>query len=137
MREIEGAKMYGKHFTSMYEGSMIGAGCHVFTTWGYVIAKTIAGRVELNPKLMAMLFGHCTPEDVERAIDYLCQPDPQSRNQDHEGRRLVKEGQFQYFVPSHEFYNKIRSEADRREYNRIKQREHRLRAKAATSTQIP
>lgn len=121
--------MYGKHFASMYEGSMMGAGCHVFATWGYIISRTVAGRVELNPRLIATVLG-CTIDDVEEALGYLCRPDPHSRNKEYEGRRLVKEGEFQYFVPSHEYYSRITSEEQRREYNRIKQTEHRARLRA-------
>ena len=31
--------MYGKHFASMYEGSLYGSGAVVFAVWGYVIAE--------------------------------------------------------------------------------------------------
>jgi hypothetical protein len=54
-------------------------------------------------------------------------PDPRSRNKLHEGKRLVKEGEYQYFIPSWETYHEIKNADDRREYNRIKQREYRER----------
>ena len=37
---------FGKHFVSMYEGSMFGAGLNVFAVWGYVIAHVQQERVE-------------------------------------------------------------------------------------------
>lgn len=50
--------MYGKVFPEMYTGSMLGAGCHVFATWGYAISSCDAkGFVELNPVLLATLLG--------------------------------------------------------------------------------
>ncbi len=64
---------------------------------------------------------------LEKAIEYLCEPDPQSRSDAFEGRRLVKEGQFAYHVPSHERYRAIQHEGDRREYLRKKKRESRAR----------
>ena len=125
--------MYGKAFASMYEGSMYGAGCNVFAVWGYIIAHAVAGRIELNPKKVADALGG-TLEEIQAAMDYLQQPDAESRNQEYEGRRLVREGQFQYFVPSHEHYRRIQDEAQRREYNRVKQAEHRARKKREEAT---
>jgi hypothetical protein len=116
--------MYGKHFESMYEGSMYGAGVAVFAVWGYVIAHTQKSRVELNPKKLSDTLGG-TLEEITAAISYLEQPDLNSRFKEHDGRRLIKEGQFQYFVPSHEHYRMMRNSEERREYNRNKQAEYR------------
>lgn len=116
--------MWGKHFESMYEGSMYGAGTNVFAVWGYVISHTRAGRVELNPKKLADTLGG-TMEEIQKAIEYLMSPDPHSRHKEHQGRRLLKEGEFQYFLPSWASYQQIRNEEERREYNRNKQREYR------------
>lgn len=118
--------MFGKHFESMYEGSMYGAGVNVFAVWGYVIAKAQRSRVELNPRKLADTLGGSVKE-IEEAIGYLCKPDAESRFKEHNGRRLVKEGEFQYFVPSHEYYRSIKSEEHRREYNRVKQAEYRAK----------
>ena len=121
--------MYGKIFASTFGGSMYGAGPEVFAVWGYVIANTVNSRVELNPRPLAGTIG-TTPAKIEEAIEFLCRPDPESRNPIHEGRRLVKEGQFQFLVVSHEIYRAIRNEDDRRAYNAQKMREHREREKA-------
>jgi hypothetical protein len=119
--------VYGKHFSSMYSGSMVGAGLNVFAVWGYVIANAVDSRVELNPKLLAMILG-CKEKEIITAIEYLTAPDPNSRSKDHEGRRLLPDGQFQYTVPTHETYRRILNEDERREYNRRKQAEHRAKA---------
>jgi len=105
---------------------MYGAGLAVFAVWGYVIAKVRESTIELNPKKLADTLGGTT-EEVERAIEYLTKPDPESRHKEDEGKRLVREGQFQYRVPSWKHYQEMRNEADRREYNRIKQAEHRAK----------
>jgi hypothetical protein len=65
---------------------------------------------------------------ISVAIDTLCGPDEQSRSKDHEGRRLIREGEFQYFVTGHSKYRAMRDESDRREYNRIKKAESRARS---------
>lgn len=120
--------MFGKHFESNYTGSMYGAGPVVFAVWGYVIAMTRNSTVELNPVMLGNILG-CSAEEVTQAIEKLCAPDPKSRNREHEGRRLIREGEFQYHVTGWERYNAIRSEEDRRCYQREWQREYRRRRK--------
>lgn len=126
--------MYGKLFASTFTGSMMGQGPAVFATWGYVIAHAVNGQVELNTRLVAVVLG-CTVEQVDAAVAVLCAPDPNSRSKEDDGRRLIREGQFAYHVVNHAKYNAMRNESDRREYNRIKQREHRERAKLASVPQ--
>lgn len=110
----------------MYEGSMVGAGLDVFGVWNYCIIRNRSGIIELNPKLLAFVLG--AKEDViAGAIEKLCRPDPQSRSQDHEGRRLIKDGQFQYRMVNWATYDALKTAADLREYNRRKQAEHRER----------
>ena len=101
--------MFGKHFASTYTGSMLGAGADVFAVWGYVIGNTVDSQVELNPRLLAAVIG-MAPEAVERAIAYLCAPDAQSRNKIHDGRRLLREGEFAYRVTGHALYRAVGSE---------------------------
>lgn len=122
--------MYGKLFASTFTGSMVGSGPVVFATWGYAIAHAVDSQVELNPVLLSAVLG-CPQEQVTAAIGVLCAPDPNSRSKADEGRRLVREGQFAYRVVNHAKYNAMRHEGDRREYNRIKQQEHRDRKRAA------
>lgn len=122
--------MYGKFFAQAFEGSMYGAGAHVFALWGYVIAHTIDSRVEINPKKVADSIG-MTEEQVQKALDYLCAPDSRSRSDEHDGRRLIKEGQFQYYVTNHRAYRNIKNADELREYNRKKQEESRKRRKKA------
>ena len=116
--------MYGKHFASMYTGSMFGAGAIVFAVWGYVIGNTVESQVELNPKLLAAILGE-SEEGVTTAIATLCAPDKASRNKGTDGRRLVREGEFAYRVVNHANYRRVRDESDRREYNRAKKAEGR------------
>lgn len=105
---------------------MLGAGAAVFAVWGYVIAITREGQVELNPIHVGALLG-MTPESVTEAIAYLTAPDARSRSKADDGRRLVKEGEFAYRVPTWRAYRSVRNEEDRRAYNRQKQQEHRAK----------
>jgi hypothetical protein len=112
-----GDTMYGKIFAACFTGSMVGAGTNVFAVWAYVIANTVAGFVELNPTLLAATLG-TTQQDVLDAIAYLCAPDPESQNPEHDGARLVPVNKFVYEVPSHKHYRAIHSENDRKSYMR-------------------
>jgi uncharacterized phage protein (TIGR02220 family) len=121
--------MYGKIFSSLFTGSMYGAGSSKFALMGYVIAnmkpdKTVGFQVELNVKDLASRIGE-TQEVIQEAIDFLCAPDPESRSEAEEGRRLVKLGAFDYKVVNGVKYDQIRNEEERREKNRIRQEKFR------------
>ena len=116
--------MYGRHFESMYSGSMYGGGFGLFAVWGYVIAKRNGDQIELNPHILAHIFGESL-KSIEIIIEKLCSPDEHSRSKTQEGRRLVRLGQFLYQVVNAGEYDKIASEKDRQVYLRQKQRESR------------
>jgi len=127
--------MYGKIFGSLFTGSMMGVGANVIAVWAYVIAHSHGGQVELNPKLVGVQIG-MTPEEVELAVAYLCAPDPASRSKNEGGRRLVREGEYAYRVVNHDSYLKVRNEEERREYNRVKQQEHRAKLRESTTSKV-
>jgi hypothetical protein len=131
--------MYGKHFGTMYEGSMIGAGAVVFAVMGYVIARqvpdaVVGSQVELNPKLLSFVLGE-SEASVEKAIEFLCLPDAKSRTPTNDGRRLVRVGEYAYQVVNGAKYSAIRDEEQRREQNRDAQR--RFRAKKRVKKGLP
>jgi len=128
--------MFGKHFASMYSGSMFGKPAIVFAVWGYVIAHARVSRrdgqayVELNPTLLAAIFS-TTPAEIVEAIATLEAPDPASRTKTSGGRRieLISEGRhfgpMQFRVINGAKYREMRDEDERREYFREKKREQR------------
>jgi hypothetical protein len=127
---LRGLILYGKHFESMYTGSMFGVGPTVFAVWGYVISHTKKdGFTELNPQLLGAVIG-CPPEEIETAIEFLCSPDERSRSKDEDGRRMIREGEFDYRVVNYTSYRNILNEDERRAYNRLKKRESRARQKS-------
>ena len=129
--------MYGKLFTSMYEGSMVGSGSPVFAVWCYCIAKADPDEhtVELNPTLLSAIIGD-SKEKIKEAISFLTAPDPDSHCKEHEGSRITHVGGFTYFIVTHEHYREIRSNDDRRAYNREMQRRHRERVKGGTEEDV-
>jgi len=121
---------FGKAFAQMYEGSMAGSGSHVFAVWGYIIAHTDPNThtVRLNPKVLSAAIGD--PCDrIQEAIDVLCQPDPNSTTPDHDGRRLLHQSGFEYFVVTHEKYRGIKTGFDRTAYQREYMRKYREQEK--------
>ena len=129
MAGVRGFGGWGKIFESLFEGSMVGSGPTVFAVWSYVIAKTQApGLVELNPKLLAGVIGG-EVEKIREAIEFLSSPDPDSRGIEHEGRRLVHQHAFQYFVPQWEFYRAKRDAEAKNEYMRNYMAERRAKEK--------
>jgi len=120
--------MFGKHFSSMYTGSMVGSGTLAFAVWGYCIANHDQdGFIEVNPKLLATIFGDTTPEEIQAVLDQFCEPDKQSRTPEQEGRRLTKEGPFLYHMVNAVKYRKLKDLDARRRQNREAQRRRRVK----------
>ena len=127
--------MFGKHFASMYEGSLYGAGAVVFAVWGYVIATQVPDRalgsvVLLNPRKLADTLGESV-DGVEAAISRLCSEDSKSTTKKEGGRRLKRVGEFEYHVVNGAKYRAIRNEDERREQNREAKRRERLKKAGA------
>ena len=116
--------MYGKHFESMYTGSMFGKPFSMYAVWGYVISHQRQSRkdgkfyVELNPEFMSALFAS-TAEEVISVIQCFCEKDFKSRSQEQDGRKLVPtfEGQLhggpmEFWVVNGKKYKEIRDETE-------------------------
>lgn len=67
-------------------------------------------------------------EDCEVALKKFRDPDPYSRTKDFEGRR-IEEIDGGWLLLNHAKYREMMSAAERREYQRVKQAEYRLRKK--------
>ncbi len=128
---------YGKHFESMYTGSMFGMGADVFAVWGYVISSMrvtkLEAHAELNPRLIGAVIG-MSVERVVAAIAKLEEPDPQSRSESHGGSRLVAvtkktPGPVQYLVVNGYKYRYTPDEQSKREKDRNRQRRARAKKK--------
>lgn len=116
------AYMFGKHYASMYTGSMRGKGALVFAVMGYVVANgepdgSGGGCVELNPEVLAFLIGD-KAERVEEVIREFCAVDPRSRSQEEGGKKLIKVGVYMYRIVNFKKYRDMRSRGDRMEQNR-------------------
>jgi len=119
--------MYGKIYEQTFTGSMCGKGSTVFAVWSYVIANTKADHlVEVNPKLVATAIG-CPEKEVVAALKLFLSPDKESRSQEHKGRRLLRKGQFLYYVTGHGRFRNCKDDDQRRDYMRQYMRDRRKR----------
>lgn len=126
---------FGLLYESTFTGSMVGTSPVVFAVWGYVVACGYGGQVTLNPRLLAPILG-TTVADVEAAIRFHCQPDPDSRSSADEGRRLRHVAGFTYEIVNHDVYRNAKALEERRAYNRAKQRASRERSSSTTEVTI-
>lgn len=98
-----------------------------FAVWGWIISHQVPNRgrneftVEVDPGLVAYQIGKVTEEEVRRQIEEFCQPDEKSRTKDEEGRKLVEINPYCYRVVNGAYYDQLRREEHRREYNRVRQ----------------
>lgn len=128
--------MYGKVFASMYEGSLVGAGPIVFSVWTYALAKAEPQFSEqkmvvtLNPVILASAIGQTTPEEVRKAIAFLCAPDPHSRSPAEGGKRLLQVAPLDYLIVNGWKYREMRHQQSRRESNRLAQSRWRQKQRA-------
>lgn len=118
--------MFGKHYESMYTGSMRGKGAVAFAVWGYIIShvKPPDYELELNPDVVAFLIGE-PEESISAAIEQFCSPDPKSRTQDHEGRKLIRRGVYLYHVVNGKGYHDIKNEEDKKAFWRDEKKKQR------------
>ena len=125
--------MFGKVFESMFTGSMVGSGPTVFAVWVYAIVNAKPpGEVEINPRLLAVQLG-CDESDIDSALGFLQRPDPESRTATEDGRKLIREGQFLYRLPTWDHYQRVRDH----EARKAKWREDKRRQRADMSSSSP
>lgn len=112
--------MYGKTFTSLWEGSMVGQADAQLVFIFLFCHCDHEGFVEAHPAGIAAKTG--IPLDrVENTIDLLESPDPKSRSKEEEGRRIIPlDGDHVsgWKVVNYKYYRDLRRQEDRREYQR-------------------
>jgi hypothetical protein len=121
--------IFGKIFASMFEGSMYGAGAHVFAVMSFVIShmqpdKEREEHVRLNPAFLAGVIGE--PEErITAAIDFLCAPDRKTGSLGASGRRLILVSPYVYHVVNGRYYRELKDEEDRLAKAAVRQKRHR------------
>ena len=119
---------FTKLFNSILASTIWSEPDHVRILWITMLAMCDKwGEVQASVPGLAHA-AHITVEQAESGLECFLSPDRYSRTPDFEGRRIeVVAGGWRLL--NHGRYRKILSAEERREYNRIKQAEHRAKAK--------
>lgn len=134
----KGTDMYAKVFTSLFEGSLRGRSDEILV---FVNLLTHANGDMCDRHFRAISDETGIPvERVRAAIVTLESPDPESRTPDEEGRRIVRldpHRDWGWRIVNFDKYRKLRSEEDRREYQRNLMRERREKERQGGGVSTP
>jgi hypothetical protein len=125
--------MFTKIFESMYDGTLRST-CPwqaMVTFQQFLILSDQEGFVDMTPEAISFRTG-IPLEIIQVGIAALEQPDPGSRRREEEGRRIVRIADHRAWgwqIVNYTHYLKIRSEEERREYQKNLMRNRREKAK--------
>ena len=130
--------MYGKLFVQMYDGTLATKGPWqaMITFQQMIILADKDGIVDMTAEVISRR-STFPLEHVLIGIDALEQADPGSRTPDHDGRRIVRLDEHRdwgWQIVNHAHYRKIRSEEERREYQRDLMRKRRAAAQPVSNS---
>lgn len=112
---------------SAFDGSMCGAGAHVFAVWFYALSKARGWTVILVAPVIAAEIG-CSEQEVVKAIDWLSEPNDANPNE-RDGRRLVRIGHTRWEIIGS---GKPLTEEEQRRREYMREAKRKERAEAAT-----
>lgn len=124
--------MYGKLFTSMYDGTLATKGPWqaLVTFQQLVILSDKHGVVDMTPEAISRRT--TIPLNIiQEGLQRLLEADPESRSPNEEGRRITRLSDSRTWgwqIVNYDHYRKIRSAEERREYLKLYQRERRAKA---------
>lgn len=132
--------MYCKIFKTIFDGSLYGNFDATVTFMALIILAERGGIVDMTPRAIAAKCGY--PIDIiERGLAELELPDPQSRTQDDEGRRIVRIDEHRTWgwrITNFETYHRMRTTEDRQEYFAARYAARRASSPdSTTGSQIP
>lgn len=128
--------MYAKIFMSIFDSTINEQPPHVFKVWVALIAFAQDGDGIVDMTVKALANRTELPiEQVQNAITILGSPDPMSRCQEQEGRRIVPipDRPYGWQIVTFAHYRDIKRSGDRREYMREYMRERRGTSKQIVS----
>lgn len=128
--------MYGKVFTTMFDGSLHGHWQAIVTLQQMIALADSEGVVDMTPEALSARTS--IPLEIIRVgLAELEQPDPASRTPTEEGRRIVRldpSRDWGWLIVNYKKYRAIRSAEERREYMRQYQRNRRRPSREHVST---
>lgn len=119
---------YTKLFASIITSSIWDLTLPTRIVWVTMLAMREQDHIVRATMKSLALFARVSEAEANSAIQELSDPDPHSRTQEFEGRR-IKAVEGGWLLLNGEKYRKLLSAAERKEYNRVKQTEYRKRRK--------
>lgn len=120
---------YTKLFGSILDSTVWQEALEVKVVWITLLAMSDKnGEVDASVPGLAYRAG-VTLAQCEEALKKFSSPDPHSRTKENEGRR-IREKDGGWVLLNHGKYRAMLSKEDRREYQRIKQAEYRVKKRA-------
>lgn len=123
--------MYGKLFTSMYDGSLADNWQALVTFQQLIILCDPDGIVDMTPLAISRRTG-IPQEIIDQGLEALSQPDFKSRSDLENGKRIIlvdPERDWGWQIVNHSYYKKLASQYEKREADRIRIAEKRKKAK--------
>lgn len=132
--------MYGKLFAQMFDGSLRAKGPWqaIVTFQQMIILCDKRGVIDMTPEAISARTS-IPVKILNIGIQFLEQPDTESRTPDEEGRRIVRlsdEREWGWRIVNYEHYRKIRSSEERREYQRQYYQHRKKKPKAVETQQV-
>lgn len=114
--------MYAKLFRSMYDGTLASEGPWeaLVTFQQLLVLADRFGSVDMTPAAISRITT-IPREIIDAGLAALSQPDPESRSEEAEGRRIVPidpSRSWGWQIVNHAYYASIRTAEERREYQR-------------------
>jgi len=128
--------MFGKLFASMYDGTIYGHWEAIVTFQQMICLANRDGVLDMNPEALAARTS--IPVDIiRRGIEYLEQPDPESRSTACEGRRIERldtHRSWGWRIVNYPYYRALASSEQKLVSDRERLRKKRAREKALPTT---
>jgi len=126
--------MFGKIFDSMYDGT-ISANWKALVTFQQMIVLCDAdGVIDMTPPALARRTG-IPLEIIEEGIEFLEKPDPYSRSEAEEGRRIIRIDEHRpwgWVLVNHAHYKALQDSDTKRAQTRERVRKHREQKRTVT-----
>jgi len=119
--------MYGKIFQSMYDGTISVNWKGLVTFQQMIVLCDSEGVIDITPPALSNRT-RIPLEIIEEGIKYLSSPDPYSRSQDEEGRRIIlidEHRPWGWRIVNHQYYRDLASIEDRREKAKLRKQKQR------------
>lgn len=131
--------MYGKIFDSMYDGTLAEDWRALITFQQMIVLCDADGVIDMTPGAISRRTG-IPSEHIEAGIQILENPDPYSRTEGDEGRRIIRldaHRPWGWLIVNHSKYKNLQDSDTVREQNRERKRRQRERAKQTSDSVTP